>query len=153
MRKFSGLCFASFVVGVCIPICIVVFMLDKLFSSVPEETVQTTAKELACSYVDLFCVNYNMYGKYTIGSDMLVVDITNDLTNDFDCEVWLEDVDGNRLTSVEKLSPSDKRLTMDITTTWEVPGKYPCKLMYNVNVINDTSVIECPYVILVNGGS
>lgn len=153
MRKFSGLSFTTFILGIIVPIIVVIFILDSIFDVKPSTITPTSPTvELECSYVDLFCVNFDMYGKYTIGSDMLIVDITNDMSNMFNCDVWIEDMDGNRLTDVETLSPSEKRLTTKINTTYNIPGKYDCKLVYSVDVINDKSRIECPYVILVNGG-
>lgn len=154
MDKFNGLKLTSFLMGVCLPLGVAVYMISAVLSSKPRIVQEPTQEQvkLAESFVSLFSVDYDAYGKYTIGDNRIVGEVVNNSSNVLDCNVWLEDVDGSVISDVVSLSPSSRSLVFISARSWETAGKYDVKLIYEVLAGDAKSRIECPYVVLVNGG-
>ena len=154
MDKFNGLKMTSFLMGVCLPLGVVVYMISSFLNTSPRVVQETTQEQvkLAESYVSMFSVDYDAYGKYTINDNRIVGEVVNNSSNVLDCNVWLEDMDGSIISDTISLTPSNSSLVFISTKKWDTAGKYDAKLIYEVLIGDTKSRIECPYVVLVNGG-
>lgn len=154
MDKFNGLKLTSFILGVCLPLTVCCYLINALLSVKPEIIPVPTEEKviLAESFTEIFSVDYDMYGKYEIGVNKIVGEVYNNSSNAYDCNIWLEDVDGSIISDVIGLAPSERGLVFITTNTYDVAGEYDAKLIYEVLVGEQRARIECPYVVLVNGG-
>lgn len=154
MSKFNGLKLTSFILGVCLPLGVCCYLISVVLNTKPDVVIIPTEEPvvLAESYVDIFSVDYDMYGKYELGNDKIVGEVYNNSSNAYDCRIWLEDSNNVVITDVVELRPSSKSIVFTSNHVWEEAGKYDVKLVYEVLIGTQSSRIECPYVVLVNGG-
>ena len=154
MSKFNGLKLTSFILGVCLPLGVCCYLISVVLNLKPDVVIVPTEEPivLAESYVDIFSVDYDMYGKYELGNDKIVGEVYNNSSNTYDCNVWLEDSDNAVITDVVELKPSERSIVFMSNRVWKETGKYDVKLVYEVLIGIYSARIECSYVVLVNGG-
>lgn len=152
MHKFDGLKLASFIVGIIVPIGATIFLLNKTVAmktpAAPAETVGIVA-----STVDTFAVDYDMYGSMYIGENLIRCEVMNNAGNSVACKVYLVDENNVRITDEEELRPSYHVSVLDTTWSADVAGEYVVTLIYEIETNGGTSIIRCPYTILLNGGN
>lgn len=149
MNKWTGIGIACFATGVLLPTVFTLRVLHTLAPPQEIEVVEETQEELAVSEVELFSVDYEQYGSMKIGDSFIRCDINNPSVNSKVCNVYIKDTEtGEVITPEYTLHPADKVSVM--TTSWnnDTVGKYNYTLVYDVQ----SSIIECPYVILLNKG-
>lgn len=151
MSKLAGIKLASFIVGIVIPITITSVAIQYTTSLKPHATV-AVADEINASTVDTFLVEYEQYGNMTVGQNTIRCDIANATSNTTKCNVYLTDMEGNIITNIEELLPSCRTSVFKTTWVCEEPNRYVFKLIYEVSTEAGISKIECPYVVLLNGG-
>lgn len=152
MHKFDGLKLASLIVGIIVPVAATFFLLNNTFESkAPVEPVKQV--EIVPSIVDIFVVDYDMYGSMYIGENLIRCEIMNNAGNSAECKVYLVDENNVRITDEERLRPSYHISVLDTTWSADTAGEYEVTLIYEVETSEGTSVIRCPYTILLNGGN
>lgn len=148
MRKFSGLMVASFIVGLICPIACTGVILSTVFAQRELPEPETVTVELPASYTDVFRVEYDMYGSATIGAMAINATIANNYSNVDKCSIYLQD-NGHMISEIKELSPGERILTLKMTWLPEERGEHNVTLVYEIG----NSKIECPYIILLNGGT
>lgn len=151
MHKFDGLKLASFILGVGVPLVVIVFMLQRNVSTSSYTTVVET-KEVAASYIDTFAVDYDMYGSMFVGESFIRCTIANNSSNTEKCIVYLANESGDKISSEKELLPASSISVMDMMWSNDTLGEHKVKLIYEVETKEGKSLIQCPYVILLNGG-
>lgn len=150
MNRFRGLQVASFIVGVVAPIIIVCNAISYLRDAKEiQETVEVQTIEIPASTVEMFYVDYDEYGSYTLGDEFIKCTIVNNVLNSLDCTVYLKDAE-SVITERVDLTPSRRVLVMKTTWSTEIIGEYPVTLVYEVQTDDGLSTIECPFKILAN---
>lgn len=151
MSRFRGICIASFALGILTPIAAVVFIISRtpdtqeLIDIAPTQTVTVPAVD-----IDLFDVEYDMYGRYALGEDIIRCQVVNSQNNSHKCSVYLIQ-DGLEVTERAELMPSNRILSLKINgTEWQEVGEYPMTLVYEIETDNGNTTIECPYTLQVN---
>ena len=150
MSRESGFTVAFFGLGVLTPVLICSFVLRKVVTT-PDTTETTVAvKELAQSSIDTFDLDYDQYGNYTIGSNVIKCSVANSATNQYKASVYLQAENGEKISDVQTISPGGTVSMMDIYQQYDTVGKYDVDLIYEVLTSYGSSYIKCPYIILVN---
>ena len=82
MSRFRGIYIASFALGVLTPIAAVLFLISQVpdtqevIDNTPTQTIVVPAAD-----VDIFNVEYDMYGRYTLGEDIIGCQVVNNQHN------------------------------------------------------------------------
>lgn len=150
MSRESGFAVAFFGLGVLTPVLICSFVLTKVVASpdIVEPTV--VVKEIEPSSIETFNLDYEQYGNYTIGNNVLRCTVKNSATNQYQSKVYLQTIDGEKISDEQVISPGGTVSMIDIYQQYDTVGKYSVDLVYEVLTAYGTSYIKCPYVILVN---
>lgn len=151
MSRFRGIYIASFALGVLTPIAAVLFLISQVpdtqevIDNTPAQTIVVPAAD-----VDIFNVEYDMYGRYTLGEDIIGCQVVNNQHNSHNCVVYLVE-DGLEITERAELMPSNRILSFKLNSTyWQETGEYPMTLVYEIETENGNTTIECPYTLQVN---
>ena len=149
MARFTGIGIATVFVSVIMPTIIGISVLKAVDIKQPE---QYTPDETIISDIESFVVDYDMFGDYVIGGDTIRCEINNNSDNVASCDVYLTDMDGNKISEVQTIKPSNSVLVLHSSMKEDTPGTYDAKLLYEVYTGDQVSIIECPYTVLINGG-
>lgn len=149
MSKSSALFISSFTVGVLLPVLIVGLTWNRVLST--QTPIETVVEETVDpSEVQLFTVDYNQFGNMFIGETIIRCQIANNAGNNIPCKFYLEDSDGRRITEEYNLNPGGSESVISTTFNSDAKGSYDVMLKYEVLYDGETSIIDCPYTILVN---
>lgn len=154
MGKFSGIKLACFITGVVLPVMVTVTVLGRMVNIEPiiEEIPSETASVIVPSNVNTFVVDYQQYGNMIIGENVIRGTVFNNTANNVSCTVYLTDEEDEIITEKQTIPPGGKVIMFETTWSNEVAGEYGVKLVYEIYNGDNVSTIECPYVILLNGG-
>lgn len=151
MNRNTGFVVAFFALGLITPILIVSLVLLKYVKHDVEKEVTVITREVEPSSVGVFSVDYDQYGNMNVGESLLKCNITNNVSNTYQCDVYIRDDDtGNAITTKEHLNPAGSVGILDTSWSSNEVGKYNMTLVYEVSTDAGVSTVECPYTILVN---
>ena len=153
MGKYTGVAIASLTAGVILPLLLTTIIVSKIVEKKP--TVEETQEviQVEPSVVETFIVDYEQFGNMRIGEEFIRGNITNSTTNTRDCTIYLESLNGVPISERIDLKVSQSASIIKTTWTEDTKGKYDMKLIYEIEVDDSISKIECPYTILLNGGN
>lgn len=152
MSRYAGMAVAAMMTGIVLPVMIVGAIATTITNKEPVIQITEAQVEILPSPVETFIVDYEQYGNMFVGETFIRCTITNNSGNLRNCVVYLKDGQDNRITEPSTLHPSGRESVMSTTWSEDTPGKYDVTLVYEVDVDGKLSTIECPFIILLNGG-